>query len=140
MGIPPADTDLATIIFALFLSAGSKACHEVMPKAETIIHLERSGALELHQEFFEEITAHHVDFDIIGLSYYPYWHGTFDMLFANIENLKAKFHKPIMIVETGYGFTLESYIKNANNGANLIDENFIKNNANSRLYSLSFIL
>lgn len=109
----------------LFLASGAKACREVMPQAKTIIHLERSGAKELHQEFFDEITAHHVDYDIIGLSYYPYWHGDFTKLFANVDNLASRYHKPIMIVETGYGFTLESYIKNANNGANLIDENFV---------------
>lgn len=113
-----------------FLSAGSKACREVMPEAKIIIHLERSGALELHQEFFDEVFAHHVDFDIIGLSYYSYWHGSFAMLFANIENLKSRYHKPIMIVETGYGFTLAGYINTANNGANLIDESFLKNSAN----------
>jgi arabinogalactan endo-1,4-beta-galactosidase len=113
-----------------FLSAGAKACREVMPQAKTIIHLERSGAKQLHQEFFDEITAHHVDYDIIGLSYYPYWHGTFDMLFDNVENLKSRYQKPVMIVETGYGFTLESFIANGNNGANLIDEKFIENSAN----------
>jgi arabinogalactan endo-1,4-beta-galactosidase len=122
------------------LSAGSQACHEIMPSAKRIIHLERSGDKELHQEFFDEITARRLDYDIIGLSYYPYWHGSFDQLFANVENLKSRYQKPVMIVETGYGFTLKNYILNGNDGVNLINDQFLKDSATSLNipYPLSF--
>ncbi len=113
-----------------FLKAGLKACKEIIPSAKRIIHLEKSGDYLLHQEFFDEITKRGVDFDVIGLSYYPYWHGTFEMLSKNITNLQSRFAKPVMIVETGYGFTMADFINTGNNGANLIREDFFSNPEN----------
>ena len=111
---------------ALFLRSGVKGARETLPNAKLIIHLEKSYDVETHEEFFNEIAKRGVDFDIIGLSYYPYWHGTFPMFFKNVDNLKTKFAKPIWIVETGYGFTMEPYVQNGNYGDNLISENFFK--------------
>lgn len=113
---------------ATILKAGIKGAREIMPSLPLIIHLERSGDLAMHEEYYREIISRGVDFDIIGLSYYPYWHGTFKMLFDNIDNLESKFHKPVWIVETGYGFTMAPFIDNGNDGANLISEDFFTNN------------
>ena len=111
---------------ALFLRNGIKGAREIMPEAKLVIHLEKSYDVETHEEFFREVIKRNVEFDIIGLSYYPYWHGTFPMFFKNVENLKAKFNKPIWIVETGYGFTMEPFVMNGNYGDNLISEDFFK--------------
>lgn len=111
------------------LKAGLKAAKEELPDVLTIIHLENSGNKELHEEFFNEIVKRDVEFDVIGLSYYPYWHGTFKMLFNNVSNLKEKFKKPIWIVETGYGFTMEPFINEGGfKEKNLIDDDFFKQN------------
>ena len=91
------------------LQAGVKAVREVYPEAKVVLHLEKSGAVETHDEWYTQISKQGVDFDIIGLSYYPYWHGRLDRLEENIVNLSAKFHKPIWIVEAGYPFTDEPY-------------------------------
>jgi len=112
---------------SLLLKAGLRALREELPSAKAIIHLENSGNAPLHEEFFREIISRGVEFDVIGESYYPYWHGTFDMLFANIENLKKTFHKPVWIVETGYGFALEPFIDGEGfKEKNLIDDEFFK--------------
>ncbi len=122
----------------LFLKAGIKAAREVTPKALLVIHLENSGNLVLHEEFYTQMAKHNLDYDVIGLSYYPYWHGLFPAFFANVENLKAKFHKPIWIVETGYGFTMEPFIFDGGFQDNLISEEFFKKSANvNRPYPLS---
>ena len=89
------------------LKAGIKATRETMPKTRIIIHLERSGDQAVYREFFDEMVAASLDFDIIGMSFYPYWHGTFDMVFSNIDAVKARYHKPVWIVETSYGFTIK---------------------------------
>lgn len=112
---------------ALLLRAGVKAVREELPGAKIVIHLENSGNAPLHEEFFREIISHDVDFDVIGESYYPYWHGTFPMLFKNIDNLRETFHKPIWIVETGYGFAMEPFITEGGfKEKNLIDKDFFK--------------
>ena len=61
-----------------------------------------------------------VNYDIIGVSYYPYWHGTFTQFFDNMNMCKKEFNKPIMVMELGYGFTLEDYIKTNNGAAQLV--------------------
>ena len=43
-----------------------------------------------------------MDFDIIGLSYYPFWHGTFADLKGNLESLAQTYKKDIIVAETGY--------------------------------------
>jgi arabinogalactan endo-1,4-beta-galactosidase len=109
------------------LKAGVKAAREVDPKLPLIIHLENSGNIPLHHEFFSEVLKRGLDFDIIGLSYYPYWHGPFEGLAANIDYLSATFHKPIWIVETGYGFTLEPYVNEGGFHDPLLSEKYLKN-------------
>ncbi len=99
--------------------AGVKACREVFPKAAIILHLERSHDQKVYNEYLTHMQEAGVDYDIIGYSYYPYWHGTFDMFFANVEMCK-KFGKRQMVVELGYAFTAEDYIKNEHGGAQLI--------------------
>ena len=99
------------------ITAGIKACREIAPDAALVLHLERSYDQELYNEFFSQMTD--IDYDIIGFSYYPYWHGTFEQFFANVDNCK-KFGKKLMVVELGYGFTVEDYIKNEHGGAHLV--------------------
>ena len=89
------------------LKIGRDAAKQIYPEAKILIHLERSYDQKVYAEFFDELKAHGVDYDIIGLSYYPYWHHGFDELFANIDMLQARYGKPTWIVETSYGFTYE---------------------------------
>lgn len=98
------------------LKTGIAAAKEIYPNAKIILHLERSNDAKVYQEFFTQMENHDVNYDIIGASYYPYWHGSFKQLFDNLDACHNRFHKEIMIMELGYGFTLEDYIL-TNNGA-----------------------
>lgn len=95
---------------ARLLRAGIAACREVFPRARIVLHLERSYDQAVYTEFFTKMGELGVDYDIIGASYYPYWHGTFEEFFANMDLCGKSFGKPRMVMETGYGFTLEDYI------------------------------
>ena len=88
--------------FSELFKAGCRACREVFPSALIVCHVEHSASKELQDNFFTNFIAEGIDFDVIGESYYPYWHGTFRELEENIRNLQEKFHKPIWLVETGY--------------------------------------
>ncbi|WP_313886466.1 glycoside hydrolase family 53 protein [Bacillus sp. SD088] len=94
---------------ARLLKAGIRAVKEVrMPQSSKIIlHLDFGGANELYRTWFDEITRRDVDFDIIGLSYYPFWHGSLDELEFNLNDISARYNKEVLIVETAYGFTEE---------------------------------
>ena len=52
--------------------------------------------------YFDHLNEHHVDYDIIGQSYYPYWHGTLANVRENLRKTANRYHKDIVIVETAY--------------------------------------
>lgn len=108
--------------FCSLLATNIRAVREVFPDTKVIIHLESSNNYMIYDEVFTKLTEYKLDFDIIGMSYYPYWHGTFKELFYNINFCHEKFHKNVMIMELGYGFTLEDYIL-TNNGVNQMKVN-----------------
>ena len=106
--------------FCRLVDAGCRACREVTPEARIILHLERSNDQAVYQEFFTHVCDAGIDFDIIGASYYPYWHGTPDELFANLNNCR-RFGKELMVMELGYGFTTEAYSLNGESQRLVID-------------------
>ena len=91
------------------LRRGVSAVRESCPSAKVVIHLERSGDKPLYDEWLSEMEKRNLDFDILGLSYYPYWHGAVEDVEANIANINAKFHRRIWIVEHSYAFTVDPY-------------------------------
>ena len=48
-----------------------------------------------------------VDYDVFGLSYYPFWDGTRENMQAVARNIEDKYGKQVMIAETSYCYTAE---------------------------------
>ncbi len=90
--------------FTNYLKAGIKAVKEEYPNAKTIIHVERIHLTDWMKKYFTHLIDAGVDFDIIGCSYYPYWHGSFEQLEKGLDYLSS-FNKELFIIETGYAFT-----------------------------------
>lgn len=85
-------------LFTSLLSAGAKACREVCPGAKVIIHTEKAGEWAFTKAFYSRLRS--VDYDVIGLSYYPMWHKAVGVLSATLDSLAVQFPgKPVMIVE-----------------------------------------
>ncbi|ANS67182.1 arabinogalactan endo-1,4-beta-galactosidase [Streptomyces lincolnensis] len=91
-----------------FLKAGLRAARDTTPRIRTILHLANGGDNGLYRWWFDNVTSRGVDFDIIGLSYYPFWHGPVEQAAANMADITARYGKPCVIAETAYPFTLES--------------------------------
>jgi arabinogalactan endo-1,4-beta-galactosidase len=88
--------------FANYLKRGIQACREVCPNAKVVVHTEMSRSSNV-TAFYQSLTSQTSDFDIIGLSYYPYWHGGLNVLNDLLTTLEATYPtKKIQIVETGY--------------------------------------
>lgn len=88
--------------FANYLKQGIKACREVCPTSEIVVHTEMSRTSNV-TSFYNTLKNYTTDFDIIGLSYYPYWHGDLSVLDGLLSNLESTYPtKKIQIVETGY--------------------------------------
>ena len=106
--------------FCRFIDAGCRACREVLLDAKIMLHLERSHDKDVYREFFTEMDKHGIDYDVIGASYYPYWHSTPDRLMENLNACKC-FGKEIMIAELGYGFTDKGYVQGGEEKRLVID-------------------
>lgn len=91
--------------FANLLKAAGRACREECPRAKIILHTERLSKPSIMLNFYNQMQSKQVDYDIIGLSYYPYFHGALSVLTSGLNNLTNQFQgKDIMIVETGYSY------------------------------------
>ena len=99
-----------------FYKAGIKAMREICPEAEVIIHLEQSYDLPLYDEYLTELEENNVEFDILGSSYYPFWHHGFAEYFACQDMVREKHHKRVMNVELGYTWTTDDYKLNDQDG------------------------
>ena len=98
------------------LHAGCNAVREECPDAQIIIHTDRPTNTGYNSYYYNKLKNANVDFDIIGLSYYPFWHGYINAaqvasktdknnLVNAIKNLKTLFPtKRVHIVECAYNF------------------------------------
>jgi len=88
--------------FASYLKQGIAACRAICPDAQIIVHTEMSKTSNV-TSFYKTLKSYTDDFDIIGLSYYPYWHGELSTLNSLLTTLESSYPaKKIQIVETGY--------------------------------------
>ena len=89
--------------FTTLLKKAISACREECPQAKVVIHTERVAQNEVLKSFYDKMSSYGVDYDIIGLSYYPYYHGSLTVLEGALNKMEANFpEKEIMLVETGY--------------------------------------
>lgn len=91
--------------------AGIKAAESAAgatSSAKIILHLAKGGDNGAFRWWFDAITQRNVAFDVIGVSYYPYWHGTLTALQTNLDDMVSRYSKPVMVVETAYAFTTDN--------------------------------
>lgn len=89
--------------FTTLLKRAIEACREECPSAQVVIHTERVANANVLKAFYQKMRDYSVDYDIIGLSYYPYYHGTLNTLNNALTQLESNYpDKKIMIVEVGY--------------------------------------
>ncbi|WP_041081913.1 glycosyl hydrolase 53 family protein [Thermotoga profunda] len=92
---------------ASLLKEAVRAVREVDPKIKVMIHLAEGGNSSLFKWFFDSIVERKVDFDVIGASYYPYWHGALQDLSSNLNYVSLRYGKDVVVAETAYAWTLE---------------------------------
>lgn len=89
--------------FTTLLKKAVAACREECPQAKVVIHTERVAQSDVLKSFYDKMKSYDVDYDIIGISYYSYYHGNLAKLETALNKLETNFpDKDIMVVETGY--------------------------------------
>jgi arabinogalactan endo-1,4-beta-galactosidase len=84
---------------AELLKAGVEGVKEVDPSMIIMMHIALGGQNEEAVFWLDNMIARDVHFDVIGLSYYPRWHGTLDDLLFNTNDLVKRYNKDINVVE-----------------------------------------
>ena len=94
---------------ATFVNAGIRAVRKADAAIPVMIHLDNGGNNALYREWFDNFTKRGEDFEIIGLSYYPFWHGSLQMLNDNMNDIAERYGKDLVIDEGAMGYTMEDY-------------------------------
>ena len=72
------------------------------PRPLIMIHYDNGADKEGAKQFYDKFNSYDIGYDIIGLSYYPWWHGNLLELRENLISLLNNFNKDIILVEAGY--------------------------------------
>ena len=96
---------------AQLLNKGYDATKAVSPSIKVIVHLDEGNNNAKFRWFFDTATSNYVRYDVIGMSYYPYWlnsdyTATINNLTANLNDMVSRYGKEVMVVEVGGDFTL----------------------------------
>lgn len=57
---------------AKLLSEGIRAVRETAPESRIVFHLDFGTDNRLYRKWFTDISPYQLDYDVIGMSYYPY--------------------------------------------------------------------
>lgn len=88
------------------LNKGYDAVKKVDQKIKVIVHVDEGNNNQKFRTFFDNATEQKVRYDVIGLSYYPYWikkdySETIADLQFNLNDMASRYNKEVMIVEVG---------------------------------------
>lgn len=86
---------------------GVRACEGEGKRIPVVLHVHGGGRERLPQWFFGELMKYGgtgLDFDVIGLSFYPTWKDSLGVLKTNMDELIASYGKPVLLAEVGYPF------------------------------------
>ena len=90
---------------AALLKEGYRAVKDCSPSTLVMLHIAEGGDNDLARWWFGNIVRREVPFDVIGISYYPFWHGSLAELQYNLNDISARYEKDVIVVETAYAFT-----------------------------------
>ncbi|WCT11979.1 glycosyl hydrolase 53 family protein [Mucilaginibacter jinjuensis] len=84
---------------AELLYMGVQGVKAVDPSTPVMLHIALGGQNLESRYFLDQMLDRNVPFDVIGLSYYPKWHGTLDDLKANMIDLSTRYNRQVMVAE-----------------------------------------
>ena len=110
------ETDVANV--RKLLTAGSKAVREVAADSGkdilVAVHYTNIDDIKKLDTLLTGLQVKEIDYDIVGLSFYPYWHGTMDDLKNTIIHIRDTYGKKVYVAENAYCYTAEDGDGSAN--------------------------
>lgn len=91
------------------LWAGIKGVREECQEAKIVLHLDFGTDNEMYRQWFDRIAPYRLDYDVIGMSYYPHWNGSLNKLLDNMDDISSRYDKDVLVAETSIGYTTETF-------------------------------
>ena len=91
-------------INGVYAGCGNNPCPEIM------IHIDQGGNKNNTKYFFDKLNSYGVRYDVIGQSYYPWWHGSLLDLRECLNFTANEYKKDIIVVEAAYNWKPAEYI------------------------------
>jgi arabinogalactan endo-1,4-beta-galactosidase len=96
---------------AQLLNKGYDATKAIDPTIKVVVHIDQGNNNSRFRWFFDNARNNNVRYDVIGLSYYPYWlNSDYTMTIADLQNnlndMVSRYNKEVMVVEVGGDYTL----------------------------------
>ena len=89
--------------------AGVEAGKGNLPRPRIMIHIDKGGDKAATRTFLDKLATYRVNYDVIGQSYYPWWHGTLLDLHENLIFMANTYDKDIIVVEAAYNWAPAEY-------------------------------
>jgi arabinogalactan endo-1,4-beta-galactosidase len=93
---------------AQLINKGYDAIKDVSPRSKVVLHLDEGNNNKKFSGWFDNATRHGAKYDVIGLSYYPYWLTgkpdytlSINDLAYNLNDMASRYQKEVMVVEVG---------------------------------------
>ncbi len=106
---------------AIYLASAMSAVKDIDDSILTVVHLANGATYSTISGIIDQLEALDVSFDVIGLSYYSYWHGSIDDFADCVTQLDANYDYKICVMEYSYGYT-DDYNENSVNLMSSDDE------------------
>ena len=103
------DTPAQWTRLALLLTAAADGLVEACapaPRPPIVLHVDRGGDNAGARRVCDALIAREAPFEVIGLSFYPWWHGGLEAFEANVDDLVERYDRDVLLVETAYPWTL----------------------------------
>lgn len=102
---------------AKLLKAGYNAVKACNSGTQVFIHTANANSMANARWFYDGIKAAGVSWDVTALSYYCYWHGSMSNMTSVVADMKSRYGKSVVIVETAYPFTESNADSQPNNAS-----------------------
>ena len=91
---------------ATLYNSAVAALRSTLPSAKNLLHLDAGGDAKRIRWWLMQASQYWIrDFNVVGLSYYPQWHGPLKGLQETLDMVAWEFNKPVVIAETAYPWT-----------------------------------
>lgn len=100
--------------FAQLVKAGRDGARAALGSDSKVLFMHHVAEPKHIIWHFDNLLKHDTGFDVIGVSYYPFWHGDLSEFTQHMKGIAAKYDKPIIIAETAYAWTEQPFDEHRN--------------------------